>query len=148
MGAHVYASVHPDGDEGLRRFLHAMQSFPGYTVLVKERRSTRGGVRCSSCRTDIETCPKCSAKLRRTVEKGIDTAIVTDMIQMAYDDVYDVAVLGSTDADLCPAVTFIFQRIGKPVYNLWFQGVGHNLRNACYDHFPMGELLAELGVPK
>ena len=125
-GAHVYASVDPVGDAPLRRFLHAMDSFPGYTVLAKEGRSSKHVVRCARCRNEIDTCPECHEPLRRTVEKGIDTAIVTDMIQMAYDNVYDIAILGSTDADLCPAVTFSFQRIGKPVYNVWLRGAGHS----------------------
>jgi uncharacterized LabA/DUF88 family protein len=140
-GTHVYGSVHPAGDTDLRRFLHAMESFPGYTVLVKERKSKRGGVRCTSCQNQITHCPTCNAVLKRTIEKGIDAAIITDMIQMAYDRVYDVGVLGSTDADLCPAVAFIFQRIGIPIYNLWFHDGGHSLRNACYDHVKMADVI-------
>lgn len=145
-GTHVYASVDPLGDAPLRRFLHSMESFPGYTVIVKERRSKLAGVRCTKCKAEIVTCPKCNEKLRRTVEKGVDAAIITDMIQMASDNVYDIGVLGSTDADLCPAASFIFQRLGKQIYNLWFQGRGHDLRNACFDHLKMAELFDELGV--
>ncbi len=33
----------------------------------------------------------------RTVEKGIDTAIVTDMISLAWANAWDVAVLVSSD---------------------------------------------------
>jgi uncharacterized LabA/DUF88 family protein len=91
-------------------------------------------------------CPKCNQTLRRTVEKGIDVAIVTDMIQMAYDNVYDIGVIGSSDADLCQAVKFINERIGKPIYHLWWKGRGVDLRNACWDHIEMGGLLGDLGV--
>jgi uncharacterized LabA/DUF88 family protein len=42
--------------------------------------------------------------MRGTVEKGIDTAIVTDMIRLAWEDAWDVAVLASADADFIPAV--------------------------------------------
>lgn len=146
VGTHVYASVDPDGDAPLRKFLHVMESFAGYTLLVKERKEKKGSVRCRECREDFVSCPKCGQPIRRSVEKGIDTAIVTDMIQMAYDNVYDVALLGSADADLCPGVKFIFERMGKPVYNLWFRGGGHNLRNACYDHLVVEELLCALEV--
>ena len=143
-GAHVYASVDPDGDARLRRFLHAMNSFPGYTAVVKERKASRRGYRCPSCKHEISNCPECSSRLRRTTEKGVDTTLAIDMIQMAFDNVYDLAVLGTTDADLCPAVRFIYERTGKPVYHLWFPKTGHDLRNACYDHFPMTSLIPEL----
>ncbi len=143
-GTHVYASVDPDGDAGLRRFLHAMNGFPGYTALVKERKASRRGYRCASCKHEINQCPECKHQLRRTTEKGVDTSLAIDMIQAAFDDVYDIAVLGTTDADLCPAVRFIYERTGKPVYNLWFPKRGHDLRNACYDHFPMTSLIPEL----
>jgi uncharacterized LabA/DUF88 family protein len=143
-GTHVYASVDPNGDAALRRFLHAMNSFPGYSVLVKERKVSKRRLRCSACGHDFQTCPNCDEVLRYTTEKGVDTALAVEMIELAIDDVYDVAVLGSTDADLCPAVKFIYQRTGKRVFNLWFPKTGHELRNACYDHFPMTGLLSEL----
>ncbi len=146
-GTHVYASVDPRGDEGLRRFLHAMQAFPGYTTNVRERKANWRPIRCSNCCNEIHSCPNCRKKLRRTVEKGVDVAIVTEMIQMAHDDVYDVAVLGSSDADLCHAVTFIQERIGKRVYNLWFEDVGVDLRNTCWDHIRVQNLLPDFGSP-
>jgi len=143
-GTHVYASVDPTGDAGLRRFLHAMNSFPGYTAIVKERKASKRPTRCSGCGNEIKQCPQCKQTLRRTTEKGVDTTLAISMIQMAFDNVYDIAVLGSTDADLAPAVRFIYERTGKPVYHLWFPTTGHDLRNACYDHFPMTSLIPEL----
>ena len=145
-GTHVYASVDPAGDSGLGKFLHAMDSFPGYCVTVKKRKPRPGGIRCTNCQTEIIQCPSCQHRLRRTVEKGIDSAIITEMIQMGFDNVYDIAVLGSNDADLCQAVTFLQNRLGKHVYHLWFPGVGVDLRNASWDHFSIPDLLDELGV--
>lgn len=145
-GTHVYASVDPTGDAGLKKFLHAMDSFQGYSVIVKDRKSRSGTIHCSECSNKIDNCPHCKARLRKTVEKGIDAAIITDMIQMAYDNTYDIAVLCSNDADLAEAVKFIQNRIGKPVYHLWFPDVGISLRNACWDHFLATSLLTDLGV--
>jgi len=145
-GTHVYASTDPQGDTGFRKFLHAMDSFPGYSVTVKDRKARPGGIRCNQCKKEIIRCPTCQQQLRRTVEKGIDSAIITDMIQMGYDDIYDVGVLGSNDADLCHAIEFLQNRLGKPIYHLWFPKVGHDLRNACWDHFSMASLLDDLGV--
>ena len=69
------------------------------------------------------------------------------MVQMAFDKIYDVAVLASNDADFCQAVKFIQERIGKRVYHLWFPGVGVSVRNVCWDHIRMEELISALGVP-
>ena len=45
-GCHVYASVDPrnPADASLRRFLHAMNGFPGYRVTIKEGRTEEGTV--------------------------------------------------------------------------------------------------------
>ena len=40
-------------------------------------------------------------------EKGTDVKIATDLIVGAVDDIYDVAVLVSSDTDLIPAVQYI-----------------------------------------
>jgi len=88
----------------------------------------------------------CKKRLRRTVEKGIDAAIITEMVEMGFDGVYDIAVLASNDADLAQATTFIQNRIGKHIYNLWFPGKGDTLRNACWYYLPMPRLLSDLGV--
>jgi hypothetical protein len=68
------------------------------------------------------------------------------MIQMAHDKVYDLGVLLSADADLCGAVEFIQQRMGVPVYNVWFPNVGIDLRNTCWGHLAMSDLLSEFGL--
>ncbi len=83
-GCHVYASVDPrnQADAGLRRFLHAMNGFPGYRVTVKERKP-RGPYTCqhAGCRRAVLTCPHCGRALQGTVEKGVDTGLATDLIQ-------------------------------------------------------------------
>src|SRR5438552_1785138 len=58
VGTHVYASVDRGNraDSGLNRFLHAMDGFPGYDVIVKERRPA-SPVHCRECKTTIGTCP-------------------------------------------------------------------------------------------
>lgn len=147
-GTYVYASVNPATDKALRSFLHVMDSFPGYKVVVKERKARRGRIRCNNagCKHKITHCPSCSKPLKRSIEKGVDTAILTDMIQMAHDDVYDMAVLASNDADLCQAIEFIQDRLGKHIFNLWYPGIGDSVRNVCWDHFPVPSLLADMGI--
>lgn len=45
--------------------------------------------------------------MRGMQEKGIDTAIVTDMIKPALMDAYDAAVVVSADQDFVPVAKFI-----------------------------------------
>jgi uncharacterized LabA/DUF88 family protein len=145
-GTHVYASYDPlsKKDLQLRNFLNVMDSFPGYDVTIKERKP-HGPIRCSNegCRKEITTCPHCSNGLNRTVEKGVDTAIVTDLIRLGIDNLYDRAILISGDADHVPAVEFLGQRM-KQVTHAWFKGHSNELRNACWDHLLLDDLMPEL----
>ena len=143
-GCHVYASVNPrsSADVGLRRFLHAMQGFAGYRVTVKERKA-RGPHRCPNpaCRSHVLACPSCGEALQRTVEKGVDTALVTDLIQAAIDDLFDVAILVSADADFVPAVELVQNRTGKRVIHAHIRPQGQELRNACWSHVFLDDLM-------
>lgn len=145
-GTHVYASFDPlsKPDLALRRFLNVMDSFPGYDVVVKERKPLNH-MRCSheGCRREIGTCPHCHQAIRRTVEKGVDTALVTDLIRLGIDDHYDRAILVSGDADHIPAVEFLGSRM-KQVTHAWFKGSSNELRNACWDHVYFDDLMPRL----
>lgn len=143
-GTHVYASydAHNPADTGLRRFLNVMDGFPGYDVLVKERKP-QSSIRCPSCRQSIGQCPHCRQTIQRTVEKGVDTALVTDLIQIGIDGHYDRAVLIAADADHVPAVEFLGGRM-KQITHAWFKGHAHELRNACWDHLLFDDLMSQL----
>ena len=54
-------------------------------------------------------------------EKGVDVALAVDMLTGAFEDLYDAAVLVSSDGDFKPAVEAV-QRLGKRVEYLYFQG--------------------------
>jgi uncharacterized LabA/DUF88 family protein len=145
-GTHVYASHGPGDarDSGLRRFFHVMDGFPGYDVFLRER-AARGPSKCPNpaCRQPIESCPHCRAALHRSVEKGIDTALVTDLIRYGLDGHYDRAVLVAADADHVPAVEFLGDRM-KQVTHAWFRGHSGELRNACWNHVHFDELMPSL----
>lgn len=146
-GCHVYASVDPrnPADSGLRRFLHAMNGFPGYRVTVKERKP-RGPYVCQhpTCRRPLLECPHCGYALKGTVEKGVDTALATDLIQAAIDNLFDDAILISADADFVPAVELVQNRTGKRVIHAHIRPQGQELRNACWSHMFIDDLMAEL----
>jgi uncharacterized LabA/DUF88 family protein len=145
-GTHVFVSIDPDSqkDRKLRGFLNVMDGFPGYDVLVKERKPT-GPYRCQTdgCRKTITECPHCGHAINRKVEKGVDTAIVTDLIRLGIDDYYDRAVLVAGDTDHVPAVEFLGRRM-KQVTHAWFRGQSIELRNACWDHLLFDNIMAEL----
>ena len=54
---------------------------------------------CQSCHRPVGTCGHCGVPLSLTEEKGVDVAIATDMIKLAWEDAYDWAVLVSSDRD-------------------------------------------------
>lgn len=149
-GIHVYASVNSNSekDRKLANWLHhSMAGLTGYIVDVRERKP-RKTIRCQEedCKTPITNCPACRKSLRGTVEKGIDAAIITDLITLASDDNYDLGVLISGDADYAPAVRFIQRKTDKQIVQAFFKAHGDELRNVCWDHIFFEDLMPKLVV--
>ncbi len=149
-GAHVYASIDPSSkkDRKLNDWLHhGLASFAGYSIEVKDRKP-RKTIRCQEeeCKAEITSCPTCKNPLKGTVEKGIDAAIITDLIAFAFDDNYDIAVLVSGDADFAPAVRYIQKKTDKQVVQAFFKAHGDALRTACWDHIFFEDLMSKLTV--
>jgi uncharacterized LabA/DUF88 family protein len=86
MGAQLYADQ--------QRFLNRLKQDPGLTLWTGRMAQTND----------------------RWYEKGVDVKIATDMVAMAYQGEYDVAILVSGDGDLAPAVREV-RRIGPVVEN-------------------------------
>ncbi len=78
-----------------------------------------------------------------TEEKGVDTLIATDMIRLAWEDAYDVAVLATSDSDLVPAVKFLGLRARK-VIQAGFPPLGVELATASWASFDVAPHLDEL----
>jgi uncharacterized LabA/DUF88 family protein len=132
-GTIVYASINPltSADRPLSDFLrNVLNRKVGYQVKIFERKPAKR-VRCPECAQEILACPHCSKPLRRTVEKGVDTAIATDMFQQAWDNTYDSAVIMSSDRDYIPMVNFLQTR-GKKIIHASFIRGGRELANACW----------------
>jgi hypothetical protein len=147
-GVAVYASINPISpkDKGLNNFLHhVLSSFTGYSVIVKERKP-RKTIKCQeeTCKTPITHCPACKVPLKGTSEKGIDAAIITDLLSLAFDDNYDIAILISGDADYAPAVEYIQKKTDKQIVQAFFKAHGDELRNKCWDHLFFDDLLPKL----
>lgn len=134
-GTRVYASVNPEKggrDEPLKKFLFGtLGQFTGYQVMVRDRHSKTDG------------CPHCHKEIKRTIEKGVDTSIVSDLFDGAINDAYDVAVLISNDLDFVPPVQMIQDRLQKQVVHVGFKSGGHHLRTACWGHLLLDDALAQ-----
>ncbi|HWR72513.1 MAG TPA: NYN domain-containing protein [Nitrospirota bacterium] len=148
-GTHVYASINPksEKDRKLNSFLQIMDTFPGYKVIVKERKPAKP-FKCNNedCRKEIIICPHCSKKLIRTVEKGVDTSIAIELFHYALDNVYDIAILVSDDADFVPAIEYI-QRRGNKIIHAGFKGQAFEINKACWSHINFDDIMPELLAP-
>lgn len=144
-GIHVYISYNSQTQKG--RNLHqwaanVLARFPGFHVVCVERKA-KGPPTCPGCHQHIEDCPHCGAKIIRTVEKGIDTAIVTDMITLALEDAWDVAVLVSSDRDFIPAVSYLAKK-GHKVIHAGFPPRGMDLARACWASIDIRKGLSDI----
>jgi len=139
-GTYYYCSYAPtlpgqtaEQKEGLNRlmkFYEAIEYKTGYTVKksVRKVRETH--------------CKKCDAKTIITVEKGTDSSLITDMLSLAWEDAFDIAILVSDDADFRPAVEFLRGK-GKKVYHATFDSLkqGQALRKACFGQIALEEII-------
>ena len=140
----VYASVDPDQNANLRRWLtDKVQHFPGFDVRIRDRQARRTSIYCPLCKTDTGACPNCGEPYVGSPEKGIDAAIVTDLLALAWEGVWDVAVLISSDADFIPAVERVQQR-GLKVVNAAWRNRGHELQRVCWGSFPIDAIKEDL----
>jgi uncharacterized LabA/DUF88 family protein len=128
----VYASVNPQSEGKLRGWLETfLDRQPSFRVKIRERKSKGRKVHCSACGTYNENCQSCGAPFTWAPEKGVDTAIVTDLLSLAGEDAFDVAILLSSDADHIPAVDWIQAR-GRKVINATWANHGFDLKRTCW----------------
>lgn len=144
----VYASARPGApDAKLRRwFTTFLDRQPGFRVKVRERRLRSHEVHCSHCGANTAACPSCQTPFERAPEKGVDAAIVTDLLSLAVEEAFDVAILVTSDADMIPAVEWVQAR-GLKVINAAWSGHGYDLMGACWGSFQIDELVRPLIRP-
>jgi len=130
-GANVYLSYGPN-DHKLRQWAETMLStFPGVSIITHER-LPKTNQKCQQCHKHINVCPHCEARLHGTLEKGVDTKLAVDMIAMAWDDIYDTAVIVSNDSDFIPAVKLLNARGKKIIHAGFFHHQGTELQQTCW----------------
>ena len=59
-------------------------------------------------------CDKCNHKGDRMVQKGVDVAIITDLLSLAYEGEYNRVVITAGDGDFLDAIKKV-QSLGKEV---------------------------------
>lgn len=101
-----------------------------YTVFLKEEDGIEKYKDQQRFLTKLRSFPYFDLKFGRLekrgdthVEKGVDINIAVDMLELAYSDAYDTAILVSGDGDYVAAVEAIKRR-GKHVENVFFQKGG------------------------
>lgn len=116
-GMRVYGSFDGVGDAKLRKWATTkLDTFPGVTCNFVPRQKKRTGPRCPQCHQIASTCQHCGSDMRGTEEKGVDTAIAVDMISLAWEGVYDVAVLVSADRDFVPVAEYLMKKGIKVIH--------------------------------
>lgn len=145
----VYASVDPTSEKG-RNMKGWLDNFldrqPSFRVVTKDRSPRPFPMHCSDCGQETKDCPHCGTTYTRSVEKGVDTQIVTDLLSLAWQDAFDVAVLLSSDADFVPAVIRV-QEKGLKVVNASWSGHGHELKRKCWASFDLDTISGGLIRP-
>lgn len=121
---------------------NTLDRFPGVAVTLRERKP-KNPPYCQNCQTEIPDCPNCGHRLIRTVEKGIDTAIVTDLVTLAWEEAWDIAVLLSSDRDFIPAVELLSVK-GYRIINAHFPPLGMDLARKCWASIDMRNHLGDL----
>jgi uncharacterized LabA/DUF88 family protein len=124
-------------DAGLKKWaLTVLDTFPGVQVSMVQRQKKRSGPKCPKCHEVVDNCPACGSDMRGTEEKGVDTRIVTDMISLAWEQSYDVAVLVSADRDFVPVAEYL-QTKGVKVIHGAFPPNGAFLTQKCWGSISM-----------
>jgi uncharacterized LabA/DUF88 family protein len=143
----IYAGYEAGREQNLKNFLeNFLDRLPGVRVTTSERHWKKQSVHCRSCNTNRDDCPTCGAFFGRAAEKTIDARIVTDLIGLAWEGTYDVAVLVSSDKDFIPAVELLQTKNFKVINAAW-RGRGFELAKKCWASFEIDPLIASLKRP-
>jgi len=145
----VYASYNPARrpDVKLKNWLsNFLDRQASFRVFVTERKDKPAQFYCRECASELARCPYCSRPLVRSREKGVDTAMVTDLLSLAWENAFEVAILVSSDADMIPCVERV-QEKGFKVINPTWPGRGLDLAKTCWASFDIMSVAGSLVRP-
>ncbi len=132
--AHYYGSIPIVGEEQIEsqnKFHHFLEYNGFRTVIMPLRR--RPGTNPDGTPRDIY------------IEKGVDTALVTDMLQLGYEGAYDLAILVAGDADYVRTIQAV-ERRGIKVHVAFFDPplIAGDLRRAAHHFISLNELADDI----
>ena len=143
----VYMSYNPrkPDDKKLKDWAtNTLDRFPGVNVILTERK-IKNTPKCPACHKELDPCPHCGEPTNGSVEKGVDTALATDMIVLAWEKAWDVAVLISSDRDFIPAVSMLGRK-GCRVINAHFPSSGMDLSRNCWANINLINAVDEIAL--
>jgi len=109
-----------------QKFFSELKKIPGFNVILCNMRKIIKGKK----------------KPEFTV-KGDDICLATDMISLAYENVYDITILVSGDGDFVPAIKKI-QKLGKKVENIYFKiSRSSFLKNVCDSSLCLDDFISD-----
>jgi uncharacterized LabA/DUF88 family protein len=139
----VYASLSEDDATTAKWFNDFLDRLPGFRVFMKNRKSRLKPIHCRECNKDIYACPVCNTPIGKSVEKGIDTRIVTDLMSLAGEKAYDIAILLTQDSDFIPAVEWLQEKGSKIINGTW-ENSGHELAKSCWASFNINDISSDI----
>jgi len=128
----VDSSVDDDAARSLQGFLSMLDNVPGFFVKKVGTKYTRN------------TCLSCGIDNPHTSDKALDTTITADMVRLAANDSFDIAILSSGNGNLAPA-TKALREMGKIVHVAFWgnTGLSGDLRKHCHTVIDLTEALEE-----
>ncbi len=141
FAAFYYTGVpNPQDDTSERHalsdLLEELEKRPGFFVRRFNRRAT------------TRECPHCSKIIAYTEEKMVDTSLVADMITLAVQDAFDIAVVFSGDLDLAPGIQAL-HAMGKQGWIATFgdYGLSRSLVRSAWSHIDLLAHIDEFAYP-
>lgn len=149
----IHGSYNPgsEGDSKLCAWAnYVLAKAPGVQVNFVPRLKKMSGPLCTGKdHHEIRFCPICKASMIGTQEKGVDTQIVIEMLDMAYSKRCDIMVLVSADKDFIPIIDKVQSHNIKFIH-AFFPNHGHDLARkswACFDLFAVREQFRRGNAP-
>jgi len=142
-GAHIYASV----DQHNENLLNWLESFlerqPGFMVKTARLVRRQRGIRCSSCGTQVDSCPECGEPYMTSSTKGLTTSLVCDLMSLAYERVCEVPIIVSSDTELLPLMRRLVERGLKVIHAGW-RDSGSDLDREAWASIDLDALIPDL----
>ena len=134
FAAFYYTGVPNPAEEtdrhALSDLLDELERRPGFFVKRFNRRAA------------TRDCPHCRKIIAYTEEKMVDTSLVADMITLAVQEAFDIAVVFSGDLDIAPGLKAL-QSLGKKAWIATFGmgGLSRSLTRQAWGHINLLEHL-------